>query len=349
MKKEEREKNGCRCETAASSGLLKVFLRGAGQVVFQNSAWSGLLFIVGLFWGAYASGMGYVAWGGMLGLAVATLTGYILNLMRRDGEQGLWGFNGMLLGCALPALLMPNVWVWLCVVLFAMFTTFVRAGFNNIMSRWKINSLTFPFVLCTWIVLASSHAMHAASPEYPMLPAIVAPGVSLHFTDLALYWLRGISQLFFVDSWIAGLFILAGLAVNNLWAAVWAAVGSAVALLAAFLFRMAGAEIVLGIYGFNAVFTAVALGAIFYKPGFRSALWALFGIVMTIFVQEAAGVVAAPFGLLPLTFPFCITAWLFLLPLVKVDDNEHPDHSNWFADNKRHLAKRRRCCHVEVQ
>ncbi len=28
-------------------------LRGAGQVMFQNNAWTGLLFFCGIFWGAY--------------------------------------------------------------------------------------------------------------------------------------------------------------------------------------------------------------------------------------------------------------------------------------------------------
>lgn len=345
MKKEEKEKNRCRDEAETSSGLLMVLLRGAGQVMFQNNAWSGLLFLAGIFWGAYESGTGHVAWGALLGLAVATLTGYTLGLTRKDGEQGLWGFNGILAGCALPTFLAPTAWMWVCVIVFAMLTTFVRTGFNNIMARWKINSFTFPFVFCTWIVLAASRAMHAIPPatlDEPSLPSIFASGESLRFIHLVVYWLKGISQVFLVNSWVTGLFFLAGLAVSSRWAALWAAIGSAAALLVAILFKASGTDVVNGLYGFSAVLTAIALATVFYKPGVRSALWALFGIAMTVFVQAAMNVAVAPLGLATLTAPFCVTAWLFLLPLIKFDDNEHPDHSNWFVENKRHLAKRKK-------
>ena len=56
-------------------GFLKILMRGAGQVMFQRSAWTGLLFMVGIFWGAYASGNGAMAWGALLGLAVSTAPG----------------------------------------------------------------------------------------------------------------------------------------------------------------------------------------------------------------------------------------------------------------------------------
>lgn len=345
MKKEEKEKRENRDGAENSSGLVKVMLRGAGQVMFQNNAWTGLLFVIGIFWGAYESGNGSVAWGALLGLAISTLTGYVLGLTNRDGEQGLWGFNGILLGCALPTFLSDNIWMWLCIVLFAMLTTFVRTGFNNIMARWKINSFTFPFVFCTWIVLAASRAMHAMPPVHlsdPALPSFFASGESLRFVDLLVYWLKGLSQVFLVNSWVTGIFFLVGLLISSRWAALWAAIGSAVGLFVAIIFKTAGSDVIGGMYGFSAVLTAIALATVFYRPGFRSALWALFGIVMTIFIQAAMNIALAPLGLPTLTGPFCVTAWLFLLPLIKFDDNEHPDHSNWFAENKRHLLKCRK-------
>lgn len=76
----------------------------------------------------------------------------------------------------------------------------------------------------------------------------------------------------------------------------------------------------------------------FYKPNFRSALWAVLGILVTVFVQAGMYMLMAPVGIATLTGPFCITTWLFLLPLVRFDDEEKPDHSNWYPENKKHLA-----------
>ena len=51
-------------------------------------------------------------------------------------------------------------------------------------------------------------------------------------------------------------------------------------------------------------------------------------------------VMLAPLGIPTLTAPFCLTTWLFLLPLIRFDHTEHPDHSNWHPANKTHLARR---------
>ena len=47
----------------AGVGLLKKMLRGMGQVMFQPSAWTGLLFLAGIIWGSCANRTGIVAWG----------------------------------------------------------------------------------------------------------------------------------------------------------------------------------------------------------------------------------------------------------------------------------------------
>ncbi len=73
-------------------------LRGAGQVMFQQSAWTGLLFLAGIFWGAYECHTPAVAWGAVVGLVASTIAGMILNENFNDGIDGPWGFNGILVG-----------------------------------------------------------------------------------------------------------------------------------------------------------------------------------------------------------------------------------------------------------
>lgn len=47
---------------------IRTLLRGGGQVMFQGNAWTGLLFLCGIFWGAYQEGQGAVAWGAVVGV-----------------------------------------------------------------------------------------------------------------------------------------------------------------------------------------------------------------------------------------------------------------------------------------
>lgn len=312
--------------------------------MFQPSAWTGLLFLVGIFWGAYASRTGIVAWGALVGLTASTLTGRLLHLPADDGAQGLWGFNGILVGCAFPTFLGNTLGMWLALILCAALTTWVRTGFNNAMAPWKVNSLTFPFVFCTWIFLLAARAMHGMPPEHlsdPALPAFFSSAENLRFGHLLAYWLKGMAQVFLIDSWVTGLFFLIGLWASDFRAALWAAVGSAVALLVAILFQASGSDVAQGLYGFSPVLTAIALGTVFYKPGLRSGVWAIVGIVVTVFVQAGMDVMLAPLGIPTLTAPFCVTTWLFLLPLIRFDQTERPDHSDWNPGNKKHLAPRR--------
>lgn len=326
-----------------SFDFVKVLLRGAGQVMFQNSAWTGLFFLCGIFWGAYSQGEALVAWGALLGLVVSTLTGFLLGLPAKDGVQGLWGFNGILVGCAFPTFMGSTIWMWLALILCSALTTWVRRGFNNVMAPWKVNSFTFPFVFCTWVFLLAARAMHglpAAHMSEPSLPAAFSSGENLGFIDLIIYWLKGLSQVFLIDSWVTGALFLIGLMISSRYAALWAAIGSAVALMVAILMGASGAGVSGGLYGFSAVLTSIALATVFYKPGWRPAIWALLGIIVTVFVQAGMNVMVAPMGIATLTAPFCVTTWLFLLPLLKLDSVVGPDHSSWDVDNKPHLAKK---------
>ncbi|MBQ8502076.1 MAG: urea transporter [Bacteroides sp.] len=317
-----------------SFGLLTAvqsLFRGCGQVMFQGNGWTGLFFLVGIFWGACTAGTPAVAWGAVVGLLASTCTGYLLRQPCEEGEAGLWGFNGILVGCAFPTFLGNTPAMWAALVLCACATTWVRTGFNNVMRPWKVNSLTFPFVFLTWMFLFAARmlaAIPSSSLAVPVLTMHTAGTLDVGLTSLVTYWLKGIAQVFLIDSWFTGLLFLVALFISSRWAALWAAVGSAVALLTAILFQAPDTYIAAGLYGFSPVLTAIALGCTFYRPGVRTAVWTLLGVLTTVFVQAGMDALMLPFGIATLTAPFCITTWLFLLPLYKLEHKE-ADHSHW--------------------
>ena len=262
------------------------------------------------------------------------MTGYILKLPDEDGNAGLWGFNGILVGCGIFTFLGNTVFSWLAMILCAAMSTWLRAGFNNVLAPFKINSLTFPFVFSTWIFLLSARVMHAIPPEYmsvPSLPGDFNAAIDMGFGSLVIYWLKGIGQVFLINSWITGIFFLIGLFLCSRWAAMWAAIASALSLFIILVFKGPGADIENGLYGFSAVLTGIALGMTFYKPCWRSAIWCVIGIIATVFVQAGMNVLLEPLGLPTLTGPFCVTTWLFLLPLFKFNpvNKEDSDHRHW--------------------
>lgn len=316
---------------------VQAVLKGGGQVMFQGNSWTGLLFLIGIFIGACQEGMPQVAWGAVVGLVASTLAGVLLHQPTEEGESGLWGFNGILVGCAFPTFLGNTPLMWIALILGAMMTTWIRTGFNHVMAPWKTNSLTFPFVFTSWVFLLAARLLKGLSTEYMSAPELgmhIYTSLDTHFGPLLVYWLKGVAQVFLIDSWVTGLFFLAALFVSSRWAALWAAIGSAVALGLALLFQASGSSIAHGLYGFSPVLTAIALGCTFYKPGWKSALWAVTGIVATFFIQAGMNALMLPFGLPTFTAPFCVATWLFLLPLYPFDEKE-PDHSAWHKRKKK--------------
>lgn len=110
--------------------------------MFQNNVWAGLFFIIGIFWGSYEDARGIVAWGALVGLLVSTITGYLLPLPKEEGRDGLWGFNGILVGGAFATFL-GNTWqMWVALVLGAALSVWMRTAINNVVGKWNLNSLT---------------------------------------------------------------------------------------------------------------------------------------------------------------------------------------------------------------
>ena len=300
----------------------KIVLRGASQVMFQECVWGGDLIIIGIFYGSYSTGFGEVAWGAVVGIIISTITGYILKLNPADGDIGLWGYNGILVGCAMPTFLGNTPAMWLTLILFSAMSTWVMVGMNRVLKRFKVTSYTFSFVLLTIFVLLATRVMHGIPAPYlsvPELPGPFSSELKTDFLSLIQYWLKGISQVFLVNSAITGIIFIIALWICNKWSAVWAMLSSAIALCIAILLECDGHYIANGLFGFSPVLTGIAVGCTFYNVNWRTAIYTILAVIATVYIQAAMDTIVVPWGLPTLTAPFCITTWLFMLPQLKLN------------------------------
>ena len=316
-------------ETAcASSGALRfidINLRGIGQVMFQDNPLTGALFLAAIGWGSYAADVPQVALGGAIAVVVATLTAQWLRADRAALHSGLYGYNAVLVGLALPTFLAPDPLVWTYVVLGAAVSVVTMLGAANALKPWGVSALTFPFVLITWLLLLATYgfaglsgselpAADAAAPYVPVATATFAVG------DFVQGVLRSISQVFLKGSAISALLLLAGLAVSSLAAAAFAVGGAILAVITAHLLGAESELITAGLLGFSPVLTAIALGTVFHQPGWRVAAYAALGTVFTVVAQAALDVALAPLAIPALTAPFVLVSWIFLLPRQSFDE-----------------------------
>ncbi|MBO4205690.1 urea transporter [Micromonospora echinofusca] len=303
-------------------------LRGAAQVLLQNNPLTGLLILIAVGWGAIDNGLPRAAVGAVVGLVVGTVTALALRVDPASWRQGLFGFSPLLTGIAVPTFLADRPLMWLYLVFGAAATTVVTLALNAVLTRWGLTALTFPFVLTTWALLLAAYQFDrfvVTTRLPPRLPGGQAAAGGTFDWDLVPTFLRGVSQVFLIDSWISGLLIVVALLVNSWWSALFAVVGSVGATLLALWFGADGASLDKGLFGFNAVLTAVAVGVVLHRPGVLVTAYTLFGIAFTLVVQMAMATFLGPLGIPVLTGPFNVATWLLLLPGLRFAATSSPE------------------------
>lgn len=299
-------------------------LRGAGQVMFQDHPGAGLLFLAAVAWGAHAAHAPAppVASAAVGALVVGTAAARWLDVDAGAWSSGLFGYNALLVGIALPTFLAAATPVLAgYVVLGAIVSVVAMLALGSVVKTWSVSALTAPFVGVTWVMLLAAYALSAlpvtALPAAG-LPAAADPARAFALDGtgaaFAAATLRGVSQVFLQDDAIAGLLVVAGLAVASWRAALAAVAGSMLALATTFALGGADALARAGLFGFSPVLTAVAIATVFYTPGARVILYATVATVFTVVAQAALDAALRPFGIPSLTAAFVLVTWLFLLP-----------------------------------
>jgi urea transporter len=312
-------------QTNPAVGSIDALLRGTGQVMFQNNPLTGLLFLVGIFVNSAELGGA-----GLLGLAASTLAAYLLGADRALIRNGLFGFNGILVGIGLAFFLEFDPLLAVYIVLGGAVSTIVMMALANFFAPWDMPALTAPFVLTAWLLLFAVYQFAHIRPgpligpvpldpqalaqtELRELPTGVGPA-GLTAANLAHGFFRGVGEVMFQDNLITGAIFLLAILVNSRISAAFAALGSAIGLLTALALGGDGSLIYHGLYGFNPVLSAIALGGLFFVFTWRSAVYALVAAVFTAIAFAAIVVFLSPIGMPALTAPFVLVTWLFLLP-----------------------------------
>jgi urea transporter len=328
-------------------------LRGVGQVCFMNNPVTGLAILV-----AMVVGEAWLGFAGALGVVASTATAAALGMDRGAIRAGLFGFNGILVGAGLSLFLQPDwdtlVIVW--IIVGAALSTVLHAALAGIfVGIFKVPpfTLAFNFMTLIFLIAALNFANGRVGPLIAPANAQVTSGsVSNSLRSAAdaaavndlegvvNAVLRGISQLFFANSIVSGLIIIAGIAVCSRIAAIFAVIGSAVGMLAGLAFGASGVAIYNGLWGFNSFDAALAVGGVFFVLTWRSGLLAVGCAVFAALLFGAIGSLFTPWGLPALTLPFCFATLAFVLLKGSTEQLEPIEVAD-ITTPEEHLAHRR--------
>lgn len=127
------------------------FFNGVGQVFFQDDWYVGLIFLIGL---AVASRL--VAAAAAVSSLIGLLVGWWLGAQAADLGAGLYGYNAVLTGIALAGTFVALSRVGIAYAAIGAATAAaLTAGLTNLFDVVGGHTLTWPFVLVSWVFLAA--------------------------------------------------------------------------------------------------------------------------------------------------------------------------------------------------
>ena len=258
-------------------------LNGYSQVMLQNNRFTGFLFLLGILINSWT-----MALGSLLGVVIASFSARMLKYSEQNIKDGIYGFNGVLVGVASVFYLGFN-YVSLCAIIpFA----FLSSLLTHYFLKFNIPPLTAPFVICTWALLTIDFTFDAGSLPISQTTSLYALG-------------RGIGQVMFQANALSGTIFLLGLAISSWLIAFFGLLGSLVGLLIAAVLFLPEISIDAGLYGYN----AVLCGIVFAGKTKRSFGLSIFAMILSVIITY----LMMNLSFVVLTAPFILSTWSVML------------------------------------
>ena len=259
-----------------------------GQIMLQDNPLAGCLFLLGILVNSWQMSLA-----ALLGVVSGTSAAFLLKYKKKDTADGLYGFNGALVGLALLFFFQPGLPLIILIIAGAALSSLIM----NFMQKKKMPPYTFPFILSAWIIIALAGVFNIV----PLQPQSLASAGAL---DAISALSMGFGQVMFQANIITGIFFLAAIFVSSRLSALHAFIGSAVGMLFALALSFPLGLLNIGIFGFNGVLCGVAF-ANSKKYAFDSTILAAALSVLMTYGMMAIGIPA-------LTAPFVFSTWILL-------------------------------------
>ena len=287
--------------------FVNAILRGIGQVVFVNNPLSGLLILLAL-----AIQSPWIAVMSLLGLLASTLTAIWLQLDRTAIRNGIFGYNGILVGAALAIFGLSGNGSWhagwaIAVIVFAAHTTVLMKTMGMwLVTRFKVPPLTLPFNLVTLFFLSAVLFLPQSFFDLgpPALPAV--PLSSINWLNLVRSLPIGFGQIFLVDRLLPGCLIFLAVAICTPLGALVGLLGCCLGVAIGLVVGVAPGTLYAGLWGYNAILTALAIGGVFYAPTLFGILLGCGCAIATTLFGGALSLLLSFLGLPVLSVPFCM-------------------------------------------
>lgn len=273
--------------------FISQLLKGFSQIMLQDNSLTGFFIVIGIFIGNLQCGMAAV-----LATTAGTLWAHLSKYDQTEINNGLYGFSPALTGVVMIVFFSSTLLTWCLVIAGGV----AAAWIQHIFIVRKIPAYTFPFVVVAWTFIISVRNLS-------LIPA--SEIAETHF-GIQRYWfissiVRGYGQVIFQGSIISGVLFFIAVLTSDMRAALNGLAASLAGVILSLLNFQPIDQLQAGLFGFNAVLTAIALS----MDKKMEVTWKMFGVVITIIIHNMLidyHLLDAVGGVL--TFPFVIATWI---------------------------------------
>ncbi len=295
--------------------VLDVLLRPYAQVVFATDLRAGLLVLLAI------ASFPRLALATLLAVAIADLVVLLFGLGRGAVQQGGYACTAVLATLAVGVFAPAGGPVVAHVVMAAVLAVLFMASFEAVFAPVALPTHSLPFIAAAWTVHLASRSLPAVSaPESLLTPLALLPAGLLDRS-----WLDIPASLLFLHGEVAGILVIAAIALYSRIALLLAVVGALTAALVRLWLRADMPwSLVDVVASFNGVLAAMAVGGIWFVPQPSSvALGAGAAAVSTVIAYALSP--AASIAFLPvLSLPFIVTTHLVLTAARRRETDARP-------------------------
>jgi urea transporter len=279
-------------------------LRAYAQVLLSRSCWTGAAILGATLLSPRVALFGLVA------VLVSSATARAWKLDRLTVEEGLFGYNALLIGLGIGQLFIGVEMALALVALASSVSVVVTAGLKSWLGRTaQLPVLSLPFLILFTLVF--SLAPHLELERRVLV--VEGDALAAVVPDIVGGFLRDLGAIFFLPSVEAGLLVLVGLLIHSRIATA-LALGAFVSVASLDLILPAPLdEHILRSISCNGMLAAVAVGGVWFVPSLAATAWAAGAVGLCVLLSLGLWTPLAGLGMSPLFVPFNLAALCVLL------------------------------------
>jgi urea transporter/murein DD-endopeptidase MepM/ murein hydrolase activator NlpD len=261
---------------------------------------------------------------GLLAVFITNVLAYVFGFNRQEIKEGIYGFNALLLGLSLGFSYEVSGAFWLLFIIALFCLLVLTAVFKGTFSKANLPFLSFPFLICYWMISLAASELYEIHPRVLGLfepnsgSLLTTLQHSLDQTELPVLlvtFFKTLAATFFIQSVLGGMLIAIALFLFSRISFSLAFLGF---LSAFFVYGLFGAntnDLSANLVGSNYIFFAIAIGGFYLIPNAFSYLASILLVPVLMLLHIALEKLMLGLNLKTFTLAFSLLTTFFLYAL----------------------------------